>query len=588
MAATMKNDHVAALPLVHWPQPVASWYLDLRRTASYSPVLGRWTTLNDFFHLTDRPYETFRPEPDLYHTPYLAQAVARRERTPIARLARHHRLRARWEAARAIEALARAIASSTAVAPTDAVLPHELPALEETEDLIETGRYDEAETALARALPAWAEALAGRIAATRTPTANGTASASRPGYLVINPLSVARRAAVVLPEAALDLRPEGPLRTAQFTDEGVWAVVDLPAFGFAWVPRETDLGRPPAAAPGLSTRGRQLKNESIEIEIDAATGGIRRLAAVGESTARLAQQLVMTGFFDAQGKPVTSQMRSEKFDVDYGGPALVQATSSGSLVNPQQGNRLASFVQRYRLWAGRPMLEIDVTLADLDPAWVERAAQADPWNVYLAFRWAWPDPNSMLRRLVLWSAELTEVDRPETPDALDISTRTQRTALLFGGLPHHRKQGSRMLDTLLVAGSESTRSFTLAVVLDLEHPFHATQDLIAPALVVPIEDGPPSLGASGWLAQVDHKGVAVSHVEFVSSTSDGRGWGLIFHLLETAGHAGRCRLRLFRNPSWARQADFQGETVVDLAIDGDAVNIDLTPHELARIEVTLG
>ena len=86
----MKNDHVGALPLVHWPQPVAPWYLDLRRAGSYSPVLGRWTTLNDFFHLTDRPYETLRPEPDQYQTPYLAQAVAQREREPIGRLARHH------------------------------------------------------------------------------------------------------------------------------------------------------------------------------------------------------------------------------------------------------------------------------------------------------------------------------------------------------------------------------------------------------------------------------------------------------------------------------------------------------------------
>ena len=114
MAATMKNDHVAALPLVHWPQPVAPWYLDLRRAASYSPVLGRWTTLNDFFHLTDRPYEAFRPEPDHYRTPYLAQAVSRREPEPIARLARHHRLKARAEAARTTVALARAIALSDA------------------------------------------------------------------------------------------------------------------------------------------------------------------------------------------------------------------------------------------------------------------------------------------------------------------------------------------------------------------------------------------------------------------------------------------------------------------------------------------
>jgi alpha-mannosidase len=587
LAATMKNDHVAALPMVHWPKPVAPWYLDLRRAASYSPVLGRWTTLNDFFHLTDRPYEAFRPDPDRYQSPFLAQATARREREPIGRMARHHRLRARWDAARALQALARAILSSAAGAATAAELAPEITSLEEIETLIERGRHDEAVTALARAEPAWSASLAHAIVGAAPQTTTGTERAARAGYLVINPLNVPRRAAVALPDAALDLRPEGPLRAAQFTDQGVLAVVDLPAFGFAWVSKEADLGRPPAMAAGLSARGRKLKNESIEIEIDSATGGLRSVAGLGEPSARFGQQLVMTGLFDAQGKTVSSQMRSERSDVDYGGPALVQATVTGTLNHPQQGTRLASFVQRYRLWTGRPILEIEITLTDLDSGWLERAAQADPWSVYVASRWAWPDPNAMLRRSVLWSPELTELERPETPDALDLSTRTQRTAFLFGGLPYHRKNGSRMLDTLLIAGMESTRSFTLGAVLDLEHPFHAAQDLLAPALVVPLGDWPPSKGTTGWLAQVDHKAVAVSHVEFVAETGDGRGWGLVFHLLETAGHAGRCRLRLFRNPTWARQADFQGETIVDLSVDGDAVSIDLTPHELARIVVTL-
>jgi alpha-mannosidase len=588
MAATMKNDHVAALPLVHWPQPLAPWYLDLRRAAGYSPVLGRWTTLNDFFHLTDRPYEAFRPESDHYRTPYLAQAVSRREPEPIVRLARHHRLKARAEAARTTAGLARAIALS---APTVTTEPGELPengTLEEIDNLIETGRHAEARAAIDRVLPDWSAELARRIVAVGAGTATDRPSRARPGFLVLNPIHVPRRAAVVLPDAALDLRPEGPLRVAQFTEEGVCGVVDLPALGFAWVPKEAGLDRPPAEAGGLSAKGRHLKNESIEIEIDAATGGIRRLVAVGESTARVGQQLLMTGLADREGKPVTSQMRSDRFEIEYGGPALVQATSGGGLVDPQNGNRLASFVQRYRLWAGRPILEIEITLSDLDPQWLNRAAPADPWSVYLACRWAWPDPNSMLRRTIFWSPEITDSERPETPDAFDISTRTQRTALLFGGLPYHRKVGSRMLDTLLVAGSESTRSFTLGVVLDLEHPFHAAQDLIAPPMVVPIDDGPPSLGASGWLARIDRKGVAVSHVAFASTTGEGRGWGLVFHLLETAGQAGRCRLRLFRNPLCARQADFLGETIVELSIDGDTVLVDLTPHELARIEVTLG
>jgi alpha-mannosidase len=594
LAATMKNDHVAAVPLVHWPSPVAPWYLDLRRAASYGPVLGRWTTLNDFFHLTDRPYETFRPEADQYQTPYLAQSAARRDREPISRLARHHGSRARFEAVRAVQALARAITSATQGASAAADpeskldLAPALHSIDEVEELVETNRHQEAATALGRFEDVWAQALARAIIGTGTSDQSVGSRSTRPGYLVLNPLNVARRAPVVLPDAALDLRPEGPLRAAQFTDEGVYGVVDLPAFGFAWVPRETDLGRPAAAATTLSARGRTLKNESIAIEIDANTGGVRSVTAAGESSARLGQQLVITGLVDAQGKPAISQMHVGRFEVDYGGPALVQATSSGRLKDPGTGKSLAAFVQRYRLWAGRPIAEIDITLSELDPAWLERAAGADPWSVYLACRWAWPDPNSMLRRTIFMAPELTELERPETPDSFDISTRSQRTALVFGGLPYHRKAGARMLDTLLVAASETARSFKLWVVLDLEHPFQAALDVITPALVVPIDDGPPSIGASGWLAQVDHKAVIVSHLEYAAATGDDQGWRLVFHLLETTGRSSRCRLRLFRNPTRARQVDFQGDTVIDLAIDGDAVLVDLTPHELARIDVTMG
>src|SRR6185437_9805159 len=133
---------------------------------------------------------------------------------------------------------------------------------------------------------------------------------------------------------------------------------------------------------------------------------------------------------------------------------------------------------------------------------------------YLACRWAWPDASSMLRRTAMLAPDLTEAERPETPDALDISTRRQRTALLFGGLAHHQRHGTRMLDTLLVAGRESARSFRLGVALDLEHPFHAALDLTGPAFVVPTEAGPPRTGPSGWFFQLDSKAVAITRIEY--------------------------------------------------------------------------
>ena len=88
---------------------------------------------------------------------------------------------------------------------------------------------------------------------------------------------------------------------------------------------------------------------------------------------------------------------------------------------------------------------------------------------------------------------------------------------------------------------------------------------------MPTAEGPPASGSRGWLIHLDRKAVVVTHVGFVEATGEGRSWGLVLHLLETSGQSSRCRIRFFRNPTWARQIDFQGELIIDLSLDGDAV-----------------
>ena len=208
LAATMRNDHVATLPLVHWPTPVAMWYRDLRRGATYSPVLGRWVTLNDYFHLTDRPYETFRPAPDSYLSPYLAQAAASRDPEPISRLARQHRFRARFDAME----WARATALAISAAATGSPPPWRCRASDGSasiENMLETGRHGDAAPGSTRWNRSGPDNSLRDLAAR-----SGGSGPARTGYLVINPLGVPRRVAVILPDAALDLRPEGPLRAA--------------------------------------------------------------------------------------------------------------------------------------------------------------------------------------------------------------------------------------------------------------------------------------------------------------------------------------------------------------------------------------
>ena len=565
---SMRDDPSSTLLLAHWPSPVAGWYEDFRRTAAYSPTLSRWVTVNDFFHRSDRPFEEVQPAPDDYAPAYLTQAAARRDPSPIAARAAHARDRAALDAMLSIHALA----SSLAEMEAEPIGP-------ELEDALESGGRDlGAEIALRGQVEAGH--LARRIV--------GESAGGRPGYLVLNPTGVSRRARVLLPEAEADLRPEGPLRTAQFTEEGVWAVVELSPFGYAWVPRASKADGPAAPASLVSIRDRTLANESMSVAIDPATGGIRGLQSLAEETARLGQQLTITGLVGPDGKPAPSRMKGTTFSADYGGPAFAQATTTGTLHDPLDDRRLASFRQRVRLWAGRPTLEIAIELTYLDPAWLAKVAESDPWTHHLACRWAWPDPQSTLRRSALLAPSSTEAERPETAEAFDITSRLRRTALLFGGLAHHRRQGSRMLDTILVAGSEASRSFELGVALELEHTFPATIDLVSPAFVVPTDAGPPRSGPSGWLIQVDHKSVAIAGLQFTDNACERGSPGLIVDLIETSGKPSRCKLRAYRDPTRARQVDGHGGHVVDLAVDGDATLVDLTPHEIARVELSLG
>ncbi len=603
LARSMKDDHTATVPMVHWPERVAGWFTDLRRVGTYSPVLARWVTVGDYFHLTDRPWDTLRPTPDEYVTPYLDQAVRQADPAPIGARARHVRLRGRLDGLLWADAVTHALALGRAAAaaatapaieepgsppppapePAPTLAVPERPPHDDVEEQLETDQFDAVEAELARRLDDRGRALAGSV--------RSLPEAARPGFLIFNPLAHPRRVAVTLPDADLDLAPAGPLRVAQFTDEGVRGIVDVAASGFAWVPRhntpETVRTELPLNRRVYTPRGTAIQNEFVEVDIDPASGGLRSVKLVGEREPRVGQQLAIVGLTSPDGQPATSRMVADALVTEYGGPALGEIVTRGRLLESHADRPIASFRQRIRLWAGRPVLDLRIELSDLDPGWFAGLARSDPWARHLACRWAWPDAGSTLRRLAQLGPEVTTADRPETAEAFEIAAGRHHTALLFGGLAHHRRQGTRMLDTLLIAGRETTRTFDVAIGLDLEFPFQAHQDLVTPPLVIPTEAGPPKVGTAGWFFHVDRPSVAVTRVEPVWQTGEDRGPGLAFHLLETANRSTRCRLRLYRSPTWARQTDLQGDLIVDLARDGDAILIDLTPHEIARVEVTL-
>ena len=230
---------------------------------------------------------------------------------------------------------------------------------------------------------------------------------------------------------------------------------------------------------------------------------------------RLSQQIALRlpGPDEPDSEAHYSIMAADEIAVTSAGPLLGEMTVRGRLLD-RQGVRVAAFRQTTRLWRGSRVIELAV---DLD---IDRPPEADPWDSYYAVRFAWKDPAAAIFRGANMAVAATELRRIESPHFLDIRRAGQRTTLLCGGLPYHRRLGIAKLDTLLVVRGETARSFRLGVGIDVPHPMAAALGFLSPPLVLP--DQPPPPIPTGWLFHLDCRNVLATHWEpLFSDATDG-------------------------------------------------------------------
>lgn len=536
LSDSMDTDHVATAAFAHWPSHASPWYQMLRRIADLSPVLGKFTLLDDYFMHTDMPGRLAKFTADDYRTPYLKQAIIRRQADPISTIVGEHEQTANRLASGAVSTIARLVGGEL-----DAASDHQ--------------------TAL------------GEVSR-RIPRASGK---SQPRYLLFNPGLGTRRIGVEVSELAMPPAIGGPVVAAAAAGDRKFAVVDVPSLGFAWLeagPSPTGSGREKSIVADNA-----LRNEFLEVRISQSTGGIQGLYNFNRRGNQLSQQLAYrTG--SAGGEATYSTMRADTVVTTVDSSAYGEITSRGGIYDGER--LLARFEQRVCLWAGSRIVEVEVALSDVEEP------RADPWNSYLAARFAWPDEKATLARGIAGVRQATTARRFESPEFIDIDSGTSSVTLLSGGLPYHRRSEGRMLDSLLVVRGESRRQFRFALGVDVAHPAAAAMQLLEPGLLH-FEHSPAPAAASGWFFHVGAKNVVATHWEpLLDATADSAGVeaikGFRVRLLEIDGNAGRVPLRAFRSLAYARQADFVGETILELYVDDDKIMLDFGPYELLEIE----
>jgi len=568
MGESMDSDHVATLCLAHWPGQASPWMDDLRRIARYCSAMGKLVTVDEYFASTAQPGQLDRFEADRYRSPYLKQAVIRKQEDPISTQVRYWQNQAATATADAMETLAALVAGKgtggqgTGKAAT-----------------IGRGSAEDAPVDVGQTTSDALDAARARLADALT-----IANPNGPkGPLILNPCSFIRRLGV----EGLDLAGlptiERPVYAADAGADGKQAVVDVPAFGFVHLTPGKAASRDKKTL--LLAEEGLLRNEFFEAIINSTTGSLAAIHEYKSRGNRLSQQLAlrMPGpkqkpgdtYRDPDESAVYSVMAADSLETTIATTTLGEVVARGRLLD-QNGNKLAGFVQTYRLWRGSRVLSVEI---ELDPV---EEPKADPWNSYYCARFAWPDETSELFRTVNETRQAVTEKKFESPQYIEIVGAKDSTTILTGGLPFHRRQEERMLDTLLVTRGERQRNFRLGIGVDLSHPHHDAVGLMVPPVVVPNVPQPKS-GASGWLLHLSSRNVIVTSL--VPLTDGSRTIGCRAGLLETAGRPANLALSAFRPIKSASTVDFHGQPLAECSLDDGKAKLDLAAHEWAAVEL---
>jgi alpha-mannosidase len=567
----MGLDSAGTVVFAHWPGRVCRWYDDLRRIAAYSPVIGAFDGINAYFEATYLAGHRESYRPDQYRSPNPRQAVDKKQRDPISCWTRYYGRRARFDAAVGLRMLA-AACSGKVKAEGECEKEDEDRRLElDIENSLEAdgGAAAGVDRRLDELLQSRLADVGRSLAAHSSPRPLGEGAGVRAagrsacrGRLLVNPLSF-----------------------RQFADSG-----EVPAMGFSWIDAsERATGSASASKhrwlglrrtkPPLLAEPNLLRNEFCEVHFDPATGAIRAIRDYRGRNPRLAQQIALRRPVAADDESAYSIMAAERIEIVSAGPDVGEMLCQGRLVD-RQGRRVAGFRQTTRLCRGSRVIEI---IIELD---AEQMPSGDPWLSYYAARFAWKDETLSIYRSANMANVPTELQRIEAPLWVELRRDAQRTAILGGGLPYHRRWGLRKLDTLLIVPGETCREFRLGVAIDAPHPAAAALGFLAPPLELP--NAPCPAAPSGWLWHLDCRNVlATRWTPLPAETSAALG-GFRARFLELDGRRTQAALRCFRPPATARKLDCGDGPAEELAIDGDRISFTIGPHQWLELEARFG
>jgi len=577
MSESMDYDHTAAVVFARWPTMKTPWFNDFRRAHQYVPVFGKFVTLSEFFEGAESPGRMSEFKAGDYFSPSLVHAVARQSPNPVSRYLDY------WTRWRAFETTEWCRSLSTVLRKEPLIENTELTASIEAADAeADANTLAKADELLATASSASHEQMA-RLITGEAPSTDGETPG---GLLVVNPLSFERNVVVNWPDGTSP-GTEPTIKHRQVSENESCAVVTVPADGFVWLKAEKTAATTPVGKLPLA-EGLVLRNDFFEVRLSDVTGGISGVQTFERSPNRVSQQIayrfpnektVTVGEGDERESFSTwySAMTFRSSRVLSSGPAMGAIETTGDLIDQQTGAVLANYKQVTRVYRGKPFVYVHLELENAS------AVSGDPWTNYCGVRFAWKHESASLTASQHQGAHAVRSQRIESPQFIEIADEQFRTTIVSPGLTFHRRTGERMLDTILITEGESRRQFDFAVAVDSKFPMQSHLDANIEPLVIATPSAPTPGREQGWFFFVGASNVQLTRV--LPSGDGGDSDKFIVRLIETEGRAKTFPLRYIQSPQSARQVDFNGNRIADLNVQGDSIQVEISPYEICDVEL---
>lgn len=638
---TMNYDSSPSIVFARYPGQAVQWLEDFRRMDAYSPVIGHFAKLGDYFEETRYTGTVKEFSFADFKTNALSRAVRDGRDDPISNWRRFYSLISRRTVYSALRLMIAGFAeklpdtiknpdpadpasNSGAVMyeilsrklfdPVESKPENTAESEDEAENILENGDIERLEHATAD-YDGLGERLAGDLAAV---LCGGTSTHS--GLLIVNPLPFARTAVLDVSEfSQLPDISEGILSARSLGNRKEIALELLP-LGYRWVGPGSggnEPAKPQASESGgffaklfgfnrekkepaliekreeISQKRQQktiwlLRNDFFEARVEAKTGVLQSVHTYENRNNRFSQQPAMRmSQGDRAADPREKNDRNRGFTIlaadsieqESLGPLSASLKIRGRMMKPD-GTVAAEYTQRYIVRRYSRVIETELEIVP------KELPSGKPWDTFYCFRNIWGDPSLEMTGGIHDACFPLETELIQSPQFVDLREDEQAVTLLCDGLAFHRSIDERELLTILTCKGETGRKFRFGVGFDLQNPTRAALEFREPFLKVPSER-PGEI--SGQLLKVGSKHVNIVRYEplfagnagSIESLSGVRLW-----LLETHGLKTECSLISHRPMESVRKTDFRKEELERFpSEDGRKITIPIRKHELAVIEI---